>query len=950
MSKRRLFAMLVALVVVGVLATFSGRLSGLEYRTQDWRFHLRGERTPAPEVILVTIDEEALGRQGPWPWPLEKVATLIDRIAATAPRAIGLDLDSLIPATVGPRISPQSLAALRSSLAAAGNVVLPAVRQPAPVSYLISPAAAAQRFAAGSGTLPQPLALRGGQMAAPNDSLVAVAAGLGTLNVTPETDHVLRKMPVLASGGEILYPSFAAELVRVYQGKPPGAQSYSLKPGRATIGDTVVPVDAAAEFLVNFCGGYQTYPYLSAAALLGETQAEEAIHLQGKVVIVGLVAGGQANLFPTPTTSLLPGPEIQANAVGSLLHEAALQPLIPGATWVLALLGSMLLACWLWKRDAPVAFLGTGVALVVYFGISLALFWKGLVLPTATPMLALAITGTALVILCAAAAERAQAKAEGRSAAQLHTLTSVGQLLASRLDRERLLNDILRWVQRELQVEAVSLLVRDKRHHKLRFEAALGGAPEEVRDITLEWGEGIAGTVALTGEPLIVNEADRDPRQAHDIAQAVGFPARSILCVPMLLHDEVVGVIEALNRTGGEPFTAADADLLTVIAQQAAMFLENVRLYTELQRRVDFANAELREANRNLASEKARVETLLREMASGVLATDEAERIILVNNTAEQMLGLHRERAIGETVFAALRDDRLTEMFALPLSLHGGACVKELELPPDSGRIIRAHLTTFELRGEAIGKILLLTDITHFVELDQIKTDLISFVSHELKNPLAALLGFISLLKAEPQAQQEPLSEYAEYVESQARRMQYLVQDYLNVSQIEAGHPLPVEAESLIDLAGLVENLLELEIDAEDRQRIEVDIPSALPPVFADRHKLEQVLLNLVGNALKYTPRDTPLTVRAEPQGEEVCFSVIDRGPGLSPAQQEHLFEKFRRVRGPGAQRVPGTGIGLYLCKHLVEAHGGRIWVESEPGQGATFKFTLPPRPPQDEA
>lgn len=950
MRRRQLFALLAAIGSALVLAVFSGRLQGLEYRTQDWRFHIRGERTPAPEVVLVTIDEEALLREGPWPWPLEKVAALVDEIAAADPRVIGLDLDSLIPSTIAPTVSLENLAVLRSSLAAAGNVVLPAVLQPAQVSQLIPPAPAAQRLAAGPGTLPQPVALRDGQLVAPDDSLLALAAGLGALNVTPETDHVLRKVPVFVSCGETLYPSLAAELVRVYQGDPPGAQSYSLGRGQATIGKTVVPVDAAGEFLVNFCGEYQTYPCFSAAALLDQTGADQAIDLRGKIVIVGLVAGGLANLFPTPIASLLPGPEIQANAVGSLLHGTTLQPLIPGVAWLLALLGGMLLAWWLWNREAGQAFLRTAAALVIYFGISLALFWKDLVLPTAMPMLAVGMTGAALVIMCAAAAERARAKAEGRSAAQLHTLTSVGQLLASGLDRTRLLNDILRWVQRELQVEAVSLLVMDSRQQKLRFEAALGGAPEEIRDITLELGEGIAGTVALTAEPLIVNEASQDPRQARDIAQAVGFPARSILCVPLLLHDQVVGVVEALNRVGGEPFTAADADLLTVIAQQAAMFLENARLYTELQRRVDFASAELREANQSLASEKARIETLLREIASGVLATDEAERIILVNNTAEQMLGLPREQAMGETVFAALRDDRLTEMFAIPLSLHGGVYVRELGLPPDSGRIIRAHLTMFELQGEAVGKILLLTDITQFVELDQLKTDLISFVSHELKNPLAALLGFIGLLKAEPQAQQDPIDEYAEYVESQARRMQYLVQDYLNVSQVEAGHPLPVEAERLTDLAGLVEELIDLEVGVEGRHQIEVDIPSDLPPVFADRHKLEQILLNLVGNAVKYTPRDTPITVRAESREGWVCIAVIDQGPGLAPAQQEHLFEKFQRVRGPGTERVAGTGIGLYLCKHLVEAHGGRIWVESESGQGATFKFTLPTRPPQDEA
>jgi PAS domain S-box-containing protein len=399
-------------------------------------------------------------------------------------------------------------------------------------------------------------------------------------------------------------------------------------------------------------------------------------------------------------------------------------------------------------------------------------------------------------------------------------------------------------------------------------------------------------------------------------------------------------VIEAINRAGGEPFTSVEADLLTVIAQQAALFLENARLYGELQQRVDFANAELRETNQQLASEKARVDTLLREMASGVLATDEAERIILVNDLAETMLGLRQETALGQSIAAAVRERRVQEMFAAPL-LEGGFLVQELELPTGSGTVVRAHLTAFELSGTAIGKCLLLTDVTQFVELDEMKTDLISFVSHELKNPLAALLAFINLMQHNPGAQVEPISRYVTQVRQQAAHMQELVQSYLNVARLEAGRELEMDREELADVGAYVQELVATHAPTWERE-IDVDIPPDLPPLWVDGQAFREMLLNLVGNAVKYTPRDTPITVEARAEEGWVRFAVIDRGPGLDEAAQGHLFEKFRRFRGSNQERVPGTGIGLYLSKHLVEAHGGRIWVESQPGQGATFRFTLP--------
>ncbi|HEY3396703.1 MAG TPA: CHASE2 domain-containing protein [Armatimonadota bacterium] len=948
MHKRTRNGLLALLGILALLALIPQRLERLNFQLQDACYTGRGARAPRPEIVLVTIDEASLLSVAPWPWSAGQIARLVDCLSTGRPRVLGLDLESLTHATLAPLPSADS-SALQSALQRAGNVVLPAVVEavPQPLAGALPTGPEVYRFGAGTGRTAMPARLREGVLVTPRRELLPVAAGLGTLNVTPETDHILRRGPLVASGDDHLYPSFAAELARVYQGAAPGGAYYTVADGQVHTPTRAAELATGAEYPINYAGGYGTYPSLSARRALAASPAELAQWLEGKLVIVGLVTSTTAGTLATPT-GWLPGPELQANMAASLLPGGGLTVVAGGWGWLVALLGGLAMVLGLARRRARSSLLITAGAILASWVAAQLLFDAGVLLPLAAPLATWALTGAAIVLLSAHAAERAQAEAHGRGEAQIRTLHNLGEMLASGLDRRRLLNEILLWVQRELGVEAASLLLMDADHQRLHFEAALGGAPEAIKDFTVELGQGIAGTVALTGKPLIANDARRDPRQAREIAQAVGFPTRDILCVPMVRQGRVVGVIEALNRQGGRPFAPVDADLLSVIAQEAALFLENARLYGELQERVDFANAELRATNESLAAEKARTDTLVHEMASGVVATDAEERIILVNELAEEMLGVRQEQVRGLSVFEAPLPEPIAAMFREPLPSREGPLAREVELPPGSGRQARAHLAPFDREGETIGKVLVLTDVTQFVELDKLKNDLISFVSHELKNPLAAVMAFTHLLQTQPAAGQEPLSRYVWNIEHQAQAMQSLVQDYLSVARLEAGRPLDVEWEPLDDVGEQITELVAVEALARNRE-ITVDLPADLPVIWADRQKLRQILLNLVSNAAKYTPTEATITVSAQPQGNFVAFSVADTGEGLSEDAQEHVFEKFRRLRGPDAARVPGTGIGLYLARKLAEAHGGQLGVESEPGHGATFTFTLPTYPPAEE-
>jgi two-component system sensor histidine kinase KdpD len=227
---------------------------------------------------------------------------------------------------------------------------------------------------------------------------------------------------------------------------------------------------------------------------------------------------------------------------------------------------------------------------------------------------------------------------------------------------------------------------------------------------------------------------------------------------------------------------------------------------------------------------------------------------------------------------------------------------------------------------------------------DDLKTALLNSVSHDLRTPLASIKAAAdSLLEADVEWSQPEWRSFATTIESQVTRLNRIVSNLLDVSRIEAGtlrprkelYPLPVLVGDVIGRLGA----------AADRARVAVHLPDDLPAVPLDYVEIDQVLTNLIDNALKHTPAGTPIAVRAEVDGHAVRVTVTDEGPGIPPAARPRVFDKFYRGDPGGGARPPGTGLGLTVARGLVEAHGGRIWVESEPHQGTSFHFTLPLEP-----
>ena len=234
-------------------------------------------------------------------------------------------------------------------------------------------------------------------------------------------------------------------------------------------------------------------------------------------------------------------------------------------------------------------------------------------------------------------------------------------------------------------------------------------------------------------------------------------------------------------------------------------------------------------------------------------------------------------------------------------------------------------------------------EIRHLRQASESKTEFVSMVSHELRSPLTAILGFAKLLLRDQAGALSPVQrEFLETIDRNANRLLHLVNDLLDISRIEAGR-LQLRIQPF-DLATVVESVVQALNTAAETRRITLrtEVPQGLNSLLGDEERIAQVLSNLVSNAIKYGPENAPVEIHVQRGDGEVTLQVADRGAGISPQDQERLFRKFSRLDNEVTRQTKGTGLGLAIARHLVEMHGGRIWVENRAGGGTLFCFSLP--------
>ncbi|MCS7087942.1 MAG: ATP-binding protein [Thermoflexales bacterium] len=423
-------------------------------------------------------------------------------------------------------------------------------------------------------------------------------------------------------------------------------------------------------------------------------------------------------------------------------------------------------------------------------------------------------------------------------------------------------------------------------------------------------------------------------RQLVELAFNFGLGRWQVIAMPLVLgKDEFLGAIYAFRRRGAG-FGADEYQLLRSFADQAAIAVNNARLYEQL------------------VQEKRRLDAILEFSADGIAILDSAHYIQMFNRALSRMLGIHAEQALGrrfeEIVVLVNKRSGMTlaeaEAGGWPLVSDAPAVRVEGDLRRADGSTLSVEMAftaLFNARGRLVNIIVAVHDLTRFRLAEEMKATFIAAVSHELKTPVALIKGYAStLLRTDAQWSEQTLRESLKVIEEEADRLSELIENLLDASRAQAGRfrIAPVE----LDLAELIPRVVQKFQTQSPSHQFAVSLASDLPLVYADEARITQVLSNLISNAVKYSPPGSKVQVSARATPTEVIISVSDEGLGIPREEQERIFERFYRGENATRRGTPGTGLGLYLTRIIVEAHGGRIWVESDGKSGSTFHVALP--------
>jgi PAS domain S-box-containing protein len=348
-----------------------------------------------------------------------------------------------------------------------------------------------------------------------------------------------------------------------------------------------------------------------------------------------------------------------------------------------------------------------------------------------------------------------------------------------------------------------------------------------------------------------------------------------------------------------------------------------------------------------VAREESKIHTIVNSMADGILVTNKERQLVLWNPAAVKMLNQKEKFEIGKDVGEVIKEQSLVDLVNRALSPDSSrftAISEEIELAKPEPKTLMVNVSAIRDKdGQELGVVSTLRDITRLKELDQVKSQFVSMVTHELRAPLSAVEGYLSAYLSgaagsDPQLNRQML----ERAKARTHSLLDLVNDLLQFSRLE--NKKIERKKELLDLTGIITNTAELLRNQGDANEITitVDLPEILPLVEADRAEMEQLFTNLISNAIKYNVKNGKVIITAEPSNHYVNIRVADTGIGIEEENQSCVFDEFYRVCIPETRYVTGTGLGLSIVKRIVESHFGKIEVDSAVGKGTTFTVSLP--------
>lgn len=572
-------------------------------------------------------------------------------------------------------------------------------------------------------------------------------------------------------------------------------------------------------------------------------------------------------------------------------------------------------------------------------------------------------------------------------ARQLEKINDLTFTLSSTLEIDLLLALVLDSSIELLNAEAGTFMLTIQDTGELEFAVVRGPASGNLLGKRLPIGTGLAGSVAQSGRPSIVNSAKEDKRWFSSIDESSQFHTESLLTVPLLRKNSVLGVLQIINKKNGAPFNEEDQRVLTTFTGQAVLAMENARLLEqtdkELRDRVNelFMLQQL-DRDLNVTLDLNNVLNLMLDWglrvadatAGGIAIinddgdlemrathgyshipqlTNDETRSGLVNHVMEThephlSSNVHEEDGYVSASFSTR--SQMTLPIIHKQHLIGIVSIESTELDAFKPTDLEMAMRMTNHAAVAIANALLYEQVN---QANLAKSEFVSMVSHELKTPMTSMKGYTDLMLAGMTGElTDQQTQFLETIRANLSRMNRQIQDLTDVSRIETGQ-LRVELASTHFSTIISETLLTVTGPAVAKEiEIKLDLPSELPPIIGDAGRLIQVLTNLLSNACKYSPEKTAVTVTfhteeiawpedTPPRPMVVC-AVRDQGYGMSEEDVAQLFTKFFRSENPDIRKAAGTGLGLVITQGLVELHNGRIWVESALGEGTTFSIAIP--------
>lgn len=491
---------------------------------------------------------------------------------------------------------------------------------------------------------------------------------------------------------------------------------------------------------------------------------------------------------------------------------------------------------------------------------------------------------------------------------ELNTLIEITRTIISSLDLDEVVQLTIQQVHDSWNIEASSVWWVNDNRESLRVLSNVGTPSDVLTTMEVPLGQGIVGLVAETGKFIYTNDVESHPSHYRQVDQETGFHTRSLLCVPLVFRDKVVGTMQLLNKEDGD-FDDQDIERALSIAAAIAIAVTNALLFEEAE------------------SRETQLEVTLEHNLNPILMTDGKGNVLLLNQQARTRLRLSQD-VIGKHALDVIQPVELANLL-----LADDVQPEELVLPDDSVWLPRVG----PVPGN--GRILTLHDITHIREMDKSKDKIVTTMSHDMRTPLEEINGLVSKLGATNNITDEQKVISQEILQATDRMMD-MVNGLLELAKVNNRIAPIDQACDLLEIVSEVVNEYQ-ELALSKRVALVLTAAPGIDTVQGNPAQLYTALSNLVDNAIKFSPSDEKIEIVVQEKENDVYIQVQDRGEGITEEDMPHIFDEFYRGEDEPSKLV-GAGLGLTLVQSIAAAHGGEIWAESHNGAGSTFILRLP--------